>query len=657
MGLAKPTGEYVGSMLDADGWPDVDEDLFRDRAEELAGVLRQINDVAESCLRQRSEIFDEGIWSGGAAKAANAEFQTRIDGLTALQNGLSAVINWHNYIVASIVQAKADVTDNVDNACQQINSLADDSSLKASERENATHEVVIAAHAANVSVVQGAAELILASKSMRPPSIAFADPGDPNIPQPVTPPDKPDNPGDDDDHKRHPPKPVIPPVSPIAPAPFTPVSPVTPSEPPVAPDEPIDGPGGEQPNPSAPVVPKDPKPEPKPDGAPVEPHRPAAPLRPAASAPSTVLGVIPAALSMPSPAAQPRVEDKPAPGAPAMPGGPMAPAAVGGGGRSAAGSGRAPAHETAGDKTSTPAAARRPAPRPVGATFEEPLAPGDQHDMAMMAPIPVSAARAERDAIADAATPDAARRQADPLKLARRIAAALNAPGGGGQGDMGFFWLTAVTTDGVILVANSYGLAYIPNGVELPDQVVMASADGAIPAAERARWATYPVLAVQGWATHHEKKLRAVIATADQMVGSDPGTTTVLLEPEDIPEKGDMTGRSRLEVVDSEGAQRLAATPDPALAALLPPAALATGTAPRPSRLWLEVMKPLAMNAASRQAEHLKALRAYADAAQETCLTRAREAGAPVLARPAIADWLYWKHLAGLLDSAATPGK
>lgn len=643
-------------MLDADGWPDVDEDLFRDRADELAGVLRQVDDVTETCLRQRSEIFGDGIWSGGAAGAANAEFQTRIDGLTALRNGLSAVINWHRYVVDSIVQAKSDITDNLDGACQQINSLEDDSSLKASERENAIHKVVIAAHAANVSVVQGSAELILASKSMRPPSIALSDPGDPNIPQPVTPPDKPDNPGDDDDHKRRPPvpKPVIPPISPINPAPFTPAAPVTPSGPPVTPEEPIVGPGG-KPHPSAPAVPTDPKPEPKPGGAPSEPHRPAAPLRPAASAPSTVRGVIPAALSMPPAAAPPRAEDKPSPAAPAMPGGPMAPAAAGGGGRSAAGSGPAAARAPSGEKPATRPAARRAAPRPVSAAMEEPSAPGDQHDMAMMAPIPVSAARAERDAMADAATPDAARRQADPLKLARRIAAALNAPGGGGQGDMGFFWLTAVTTDGVILVANSYGLAYIPQGVELPEQVVMASADGAIPAAERARWATYPVLAVQGWATHHEKKLRAVIATAEQLAGSDPGTTKVLLEPEDIPEKGDMTGRSRLEVVDSERAQRLAATPDPALAALLPPASSATGTAPRPGRLWLEVMKPLAMNATSRQAEHLKALRAYADAARETCLTQAREAGNPDLARPAITDWLYWSHLVDLLDSASAP--
>ena len=65
-------------------------------------------------------------------------------------------------------------------------------------------------------------------------------------------------------------------------------------------------------------------------------------------------------------------------------------------------------------------------------------------------------------------------------RTAVRIAAALNAPDVGDEGDYGFFWITAVTTDGEIVVANSYGLAYIPDGVELPHKVYMASADRTI---------------------------------------------------------------------------------------------------------------------------------------------------------------------------------
>lgn len=86
--------------------------------------------------------------------------------------------------------------------------------------------------------------------------------------------------------------------------------------------------------------------------------------------------------------------------------------------------------------------------------------------------IPVSAARAARDA-ATAAASARQRGRGDALRLARRIAAALNASDNN-AGDYGFFWITAVTTDGSIVVANSYGLAYIPDGMELPNKVYLA---------------------------------------------------------------------------------------------------------------------------------------------------------------------------------------
>ena len=314
--------------------------------------------------------------------------------------------------------------------------------------------------------------------------------------------------------------------------------------------------------------------------------------------------------------------------------------------------------------------------------------------------IPVSAKRAERDAMAEAA--GAGQGGNDPLLLARRIAAALNVPGIGGASDLGFFWVTAVTAGGSIVVANSYGLAYIPDGVQLPEEVYMASADDEIPATERARWATYPVMAVQGWAEHHEVKLRAVIATEQQFGGSDPGTAKVVLEPDDIPEDGMMVGRSRLEVVDPEAAERLAATTDSRLVELLPPApadatpsgdqrpafeevkdpeaaakletAVSAGTpdlpdlltqlpapavdAPRPAdqrpMLWFDVMKPMMSKASGREAAHLRAFHTYTAAAREAALNEAHTAVDSFDQRAAVADWLYWKHVAQTLDDALT---
>lgn len=269
------------------------------------------------------------------------------------------------------------------------------------------------------------------------------------------------------------------------------------------------------------------------------------------------------------------------------------------------------------------------------------------------APVPVSAARAERDAIATAATAGALRRQSagsDPLQLARRIAAALNAEP---NIDFGFFWVTALTQDGQIVVANSYGLGYIPDGVNLPEQVRMASADESIPLGERAKWATYPILAVQGWAQHHNLRLRAVVATEDQFKNFDPGTAKVTLRSDDIPDSGKMQGRNRLAVIAPDAASQLASVSATALSELLPPAPSDTNPPPdETSNLWFEVMKPMMSTNPERGIAHLEAFVKYADHAQEQALYRAHTAPDAAAQRGAIADWVYWQHLSVLTSDA-----
>jgi hypothetical protein len=522
-----------------------------------------------------------------------------------------------------------------------------------------------------------------------------------------------------------------PPVTPGTGRPTPPVTPGTgrPTPPTVTP--PVDGgvlqpTPGTPPTPGQPGVPTVPNPAgPGPTvpgvapgggpGAPLGPAAPAAPS-PAAGAPQPGAGegggkgVTPAAASagvLPA-SAKPAEESSAGAqaGAAGMPAGAMG--SGGSGGSSGAGSGAksgAPVGRKPADKaapSTRPAASKaagksKPRVQPQHAEHTE----VEQSVVVTPAPvIPVSAARARRDAIAEAGTADAARRAGpDPLQLARRIAAALNAPGVGGRMDLGFFWVTGVTTDGAIVVANSYGLAYIPEGVQLPEKVHMASGDETIPATERAHWATYPVMALRGWADHHDKKLRAVIGTEKQLANSDPGVATVVLKPDDIPENGDMFGRSRLEVVDSEAADRLAATTDASLVDLLPPApagaepaadqqpapaelvdpeAAAVLVSPTPGVmgmgqspaqelpllagvdspgddrliLWFEVMKPLASNATGRQAAHLRAFRTYAACAEEVTLREAHTTVDPAARRSAVAEWLYWNHLTGLLNAA-----
>ncbi|WP_244964989.1 secretion protein EccK [Mycolicibacterium litorale] len=261
--------------------------------------------------------------------------------------------------------------------------------------------------------------------------------------------------------------------------------------------------------------------------------------------------------------------------------------------------------------------------------------------------MPVSAARAERDAIAGSM-----RRQSagDPVQVARRVAAALNAVE---SMDFGFFWATGVAKDGTILVANSYGIGYIPDGVKLPEQVKMVSADESIPIEERAKWATFPMLALHGWAQHHDIPLRAVVATAEQFDGFDPGAARVILRPDDIPERGDMAGRSRLEVIAPSAARQLDSVGDAMLGDLLPPAPADTASpADNSMMLWFEVMKPLMSTSADRGVPHLQAMAAYADHAQELALHKAQTAVDATAQRAAIADWVYWQHVSVMSNDA-----
>lgn len=165
--------------------------------------------------------------------------------------------------------------------------------------------------------------------------------------------------------------------------------------------------------------------------------------------------------------------------------------------------------------------------------------------------------------------------------------------------------------------------------------------------------ATYPVLAVQAWAAFHDMTLRAVIGTAEQLASSDPGVAKIVLEPDDIPESGKMTGRSRLEVVDPSAAAQLADTTDQRLLDLLPPAPVDVNP-PGDERhmLWFALMKPMTSTATGREAAHLRAFRAYAAHSQEIALHQAHTATDAAVQRVAVADWLYWQYVTGLLDRA-----
>ncbi|WP_102144072.1 secretion protein EccK [Mycobacterium hubeiense] len=270
----------------------------------------------------------------------------------------------------------------------------------------------------------------------------------------------------------------------------------------------------------------------------------------------------------------------------------------------------------------------------------------------------MSARRAERDAIAAAATAGALRRKTDgfdPLRLARQIAAALNAPQSIPHMAWGFLWATGVTVDGTILVANTYGLGYIPEGVNLPEQARMVSADDSIAPSERAKWVAYPYLALQGWAQHKNTRLQAVIGTEEQLKGLDPGARKVYLDEADIPANGTMQGRSRLEVIAPGPAAQLTSTADASLIELLPTRPVDDNPPEdRSEQLWFDMLKPLMRSGTGRETAHLEAFVTYASHKEELLLHQAHTATDATTQRVAIADWAYWQHLSVLNSDALT---
>lgn len=673
MGMARPIGEYAERMLEPGGWPQVDEDAFYDRARQYLGVLRQVTDVMQTCQQQQGEIFNGGMWSGGAADAADGELGAHIDQLMRLQDDLATVVSWHNHVGRLSVQTKLNITDSVEAAHNEIRILHNDPALSVAERTAAIHRLVSATHDENVSTVAGMAAQISASDTWKPPKDALRD-----LLAQKAPPQSAAAAHD----PRQPARAAAAPggggrsaqVLSAAPGRAVIQQPARaasrlPAQSPWQSAE-LAGGGPAPVSSSTPAdavrTPRDTAPPPAPP--PGEPSQGLGAIQMtaqswgstgAAKSPQVTPAAATGGAPMPEAASAESVwHNESVPGADGAGLPLMGGAAPAGGAASGAASGReasATAPLTPARTTPAPAASpdsraaprARPAAHPRSNAHDEPAEAGPSASM-----IPVSPTRAARDAIS-AGFAGRGKDRTDPLRLARHLAAALNAPAESEDADVEFFWITAVTADAKIVVANSVGLAYLPDHVQLPNGMHLATADATIPAAERARWATHPLWAVQGWATHHHTQLRAVIGTDEQLADSDPGAATIVLHPDDIPDTATMTGRPRLQVVDPATAAQLIQTSDLRLLDLLPTAPAAT-IPPKDQRhiLWLEMMEPLASSAPGHEAAHLQAFHTYAAHAQEISRHQAHIAADPASQRTAVADWLYWRYVADLLDHA-----
>ncbi|MBV5246502.1 hypothetical protein KUF57_23480 [Mycolicibacterium sp. PAM1] len=659
-------------------------------------------------------MFVDGVWTGGAADAAKSAVENRLQQMHSLIAQLEKAIAWYSMIARVVVDAKLAVNDNLLAAQDYFSVIRKSPELEPGEKEALIQNWVRSQNVVNTAIILGAMAKVPAFTTWQPPPQPVRVPHSPDTSAASVPKSSLDHFGP---VRLTSPRVVLasnrvgPKEAPELAAnanPHGPRSAVTPPHPATA-TSPTTSSGGvstaNSPSAASASTPSASSPMSSSGGSPstgsASSGSPTASTSSASGSPSTAspttsgaagaqssnASTASAAKAQPSPIQQvfnqsaPLASSAPAQSpaappssapAPTTPAGaaPTAGTGAGAGGGLSTSGGPAPvAGAPAGAAPpaappvplAPPTSPAPPAPPPTGAPGAAPAGLGagvapmsatSSSSGAAAAPIPVSQARAERDAVLAASTAGALRRKnngSDPLQRARHIGAALNV----GVKDFGFFWVTAVTTDGTIVVANSYGIGYIPDGVRLPENVRMASADDTIPADERAKWATYPILAVQGWAQHHELQLRAVVATEEQFANFDPGVAKIILTAEDIPDDGTMSGRTRLEVISPTAAQQLSAVGDFGLNDLLPPAPTdLEPPADQTATLWFEVAKPLMSTNPQRSAAHLQAFITYANHAQELAVYRAHTAAEPADQRLAIADWVYWQHLAVIMNDA-----
>lgn len=285
------------------------------------------------------------------------------------------------------------------------------------------------------------------------------------------------------------------------------------------------------------------------------------------------------------------------------------------------------------------------------------MSANQQQNAAAAAPIPVTAARAERDAMAAAARAGLVRKSAGDadVQFAERIAAALHAPPSIPPMAWNFVWAVGVTTNGEIIAANSYGVSFIPDGMCLPSQVIFVSADENVPAGQRGRWVREPFVALQAWCTFYEKTLKVVIGTEQEVQPFAGSLQTKVIPPEDIPTDGLMKGRTRLEIIAPEAAAKLAEWPDAQLHEALPPQPVQL-VPPDPAAIgkaWMESIRPLMQTTGETyRTAHLEKLAAYGRLQEAAALYRAYTAPYAADLRAAITDWVWWQQFSTIQGDA-----
>ena len=120
MGKARPTGQYANEMAGPGAWPETDEDIYTNRANDLDGILRRSRGLEEWQSHQASIFNGPHVWSGDASKQAGAAVDGATKAMQEHQQQLRDARDWCRNAASNIVNVKDTVTTNVAAGQQEI---------------------------------------------------------------------------------------------------------------------------------------------------------------------------------------------------------------------------------------------------------------------------------------------------------------------------------------------------------------------------------------------------------------------------------------------------------------------------------------------------------------------------------------------------------
>ncbi|MDT5396849.1 MAG: hypothetical protein QOK33_80, partial [Mycobacterium sp.] len=149
MPIQRPSGGRKDEMTRPPAWPETDEDALRQRSDSLQHTQKQLRDVLDTWKSKKAAIFGNNTWFGDAATAAERMVDAEIQKLEALDQQLTAAINFYNEAYEVTVKAKNLIIEVTDAAQDQIDTLANDSANDGDDRSSEMQSIVDRAFSAN----------------------------------------------------------------------------------------------------------------------------------------------------------------------------------------------------------------------------------------------------------------------------------------------------------------------------------------------------------------------------------------------------------------------------------------------------------------------------------------------------------------------------